>query len=193
MEYITLQSDAEPSNYWVADYIKIGETWEAVVKELSGKISGLITPYGMDLEISFDLEKEEKIYLTVKKHLENIKSGSFDLKAWPFSQVLEVKINPLNGNKTLRLLLERNSILNRFLSMFNGFKKNTILENYILYSDDLGLQTLTEIKELIHLKGFGKMSIDKSGFLVKFYSLPIDEKGNFELIELIKKLNKNIC
>ena len=124
MEYITLQSDAEPSNYWVADYIKIGETWEAVVKELSGKISGLITPYGMDLEISFDLEKEEKIYLTVKKHLENIKSGSFDLKAWTFSQVLEVKINPLNGNKTLRLLLERNSILNRFLSMFNGFKKN---------------------------------------------------------------------
>ena len=194
MEYITLQGDAEPNNYWVADYIKIGESWEAVVKELRGKISGLITPYGMDLEISMDLETKGKLDLSIKKHLENTKSGSaLDLKAWPFSQVLEAKINPLNINKTKRLLLEKNSTINRFLSMFKGFKKTTILENFILHSDDFGLQNLTEMKELIHLNGFGKMSIDKSGLLVKFYSFPIDEKGNFELIQLIKKLNKNIC
>ena len=193
MEYITLQGDAKPSNYWVADYIKIGETWEAVVNELNGNISGLITPYGMDLEISLILDKKRELNITVKKHLENIRSSGFDLKEWPFSQVLEAKINPLNSNKTHRILLEKNSIINRFLSMFKGFKKTTILENFVLHSDDLGLQNLTEMKELIHLKGFGKMSIDKSGLLVKFYSLPIDEKGNFELIQLIKKLNKNIC
>jgi len=194
MEYIILQGDAKPSNYWVADYIEISEAWEAVSKEMRGEISGLITPYGMDLEISIDLETNGKLHLSVKKHLENTKSGSaLDVKPWPFSQVLEAKIRPLNSLKKSNILLERNKISNRLLSFFKGFKKGTILDGFILYSDNLEAQNLTGIKELIQFEGFGKLSVDKSGFLVKFYSLPIGEKGNFELIQLIKKLNKNIC
>ncbi len=189
MEYITLQGDAEPSNYWVADYIRIGESWESVVKELNGNISGLITPYGMDLEISFDLEKEKKLNLTIKKHLENIKSGSFDLKEWPFSQVLEAKISSINSNRKSRILLEKNTISNRFLAFFKGFKKSTVLDSFILHTDNLGLQDLKGIKELIQIKGFGKMLVNKSGILVKFYSLPIDQEDNRKLIELIKKIN----
>ena len=129
MKFIQIQDDAKSDNKWVAEYLRIGEAWESVSISLNGKTNGLITPFGIDIELDIRINNRDKIILNGRKHLENITSSNFDTKISPFSQVIEIKTDLRHNSRRGRLKVVRNSFINRLKESTPSEVVNKIFTN----------------------------------------------------------------
>jgi hypothetical protein len=52
MKFITVQPDTDLSNPFTAGHVKVAETMESFAKMKELKISGLLTPYGINCSVT---------------------------------------------------------------------------------------------------------------------------------------------
>ena len=192
MKFIQIQDDAKSDNKWVAEYLRIGEVWESVSISLNGKTNGLITPFGIDVELDIRINNRDKIILTGRKHLENITSSNFDTKTAPFSQVVEIKTDLRHNSRRGRLKVVRNSFINRLKGLVSKFQNKEYLVKYICFYDDTELLKILKSTDILNIQKLGSLNIDSDGARLVAYSLFEKEEYLLNIINDCKFLNNKI-
>lgn len=127
MNPITLQVDAKPDNPWVKDYIQLGGLWSDFAKTKGLQITGHITPYGMELDMTVKVD-DYTFYISVRKKIENVKASQFSLKAWPISQVITVSFEGIK-HKNHEVIVCSNNIWNHLKTLFKTYRNRQVIKN----------------------------------------------------------------
>ena len=108
---IAIQPDLNRSTAWAAEFITIAKCWETIINSMPGcSISGDIDPYALNFTVKVHQWGTNPIHIKVQKQMENIKSGPYDLKSFPYSETIQISTKLLFNNSLTFRALKRSSL-----------------------------------------------------------------------------------
>ena len=191
MKFITVQPDTDLSNPFTAGHVKVAETMESFAKMKELKISGLLTPYGINCSVTGNTALFKNFEMKVRRQLENAKTDVIPTRS-PYSNIIDLTSDMLLDVGSVKFRIERKGVIRKLRNKLMGYTPITSNGSHILYSKDTKLGAKISPLDLSSLGKIDWLEFSNQRITLRSLFIPGSDSVLVNRLNAIERLVKKI-